>query len=156
MTIPVSILPAACPTAPLRDSKSLKKLRVVIVDDQQIEREVMRRYLDREPDVEIAGIFTNGRQAVTGIRELKPDLVFLDVQMPELNGFEVVETIAVERMPAFVFVTANEEFARRAFDVHALDYLLKPCRRDRLRIALQRAREEVRRRASRDESAQDE
>ena len=141
MTTSAPILPAACLPAPLPDPPT-SSLRVIIVDDQPIEREVMRRLLTREPDIEIAGIFADGRQAVEAIPKLKPDLVFLDVEMPELDGFGVVEAVA-SGMPAFVFVTANEEFARRAFDVHALDYLVKPCKGERLRLALDRAREAV-------------
>jgi two-component system LytT family response regulator len=122
-----------------------KKIRTLIVDDQLLEREVMRRLLKDESDIEIVGISTNGKEAVESIVRLKPDLVFLDVQMPELDGFGVVSQIAAPNLPVIVFVTANEEFARKAFDVQALDYLIKPCERSRLAIALQRVREEINR-----------
>lgn len=129
-----------------------KKIRTLIVDDQVIEREVMRRLLSAEPDIEIVGASINGLEAVSAIRTLNPDLVFLDVQMPELDGFGVVSQLEPENMPVVVFVTANEEFARKAFDVQALDYLIKPCRRDRLKTALQRIRREIRLKEDRSES----
>ncbi len=119
------------------------KIRTLIVDDQVIEREVMRRLLKAEPDIEIIGTSVNGREAVDAIQRLQPDLVFLDVQMPELDGFGVVSRLDPAQMPVVVFVTANEEFARKAFDVQALDYLIKPCQRDRLKIALHRVRRQV-------------
>lgn len=125
-----------------------KAIRTLIVDDQMIEREVMRRYLRTEPDIEIVGTSVNGREAVEAIQRLQPDLVFLDVQMPELDGFGVVSQLDPERMPIVVFVTANEEFARKAFDVQALDYLIKPCQRERLSIALQRVRRQIQARAA--------
>jgi two-component system, LytTR family, response regulator len=121
-----------------------RKIRALIVDDQMIEREVMRRLLKSEPDIEILGAFVNGREGVEAIHRLKPDLVFLDVQMPELDGFGVVANLDSAEMPVVVFVTANEEFARKAFDVQALDYLIKPCQRERLKVALDRARRELR------------
>jgi two-component system LytT family response regulator len=120
-----------------------RKIRTLIVDDQVIEREVMRRLLKNETDIEILGSFVNGCEAVDAITRLKPDLVFLDVEMPELDGFGVVSRLNPAQMPVIVFVTANEEFARRAFDVQALDYLIKPCQRDRLKIALQRVRKQL-------------
>lgn len=120
-----------------------KKIRTLIVDDQLLEREVMRRLLQAEPDIEIVGTSVNGREAVEAIQRLKPDLAFLDVQMPELDGFGVVSNLNPADMPVVVFVTANEEFARKAFDVAALDYLIKPCRRDRLKVALHRVRRQI-------------
>jgi two-component system LytT family response regulator len=120
-----------------------RKIRTLIVDDQLLEREVMSRLLKAEPDVEIVGTSVNGREAVEAIKRLKPDLAFLDVQMPELDGFGVVSNLDPAQMPVVVFVTANEEFARKAFDVQALDYLIKPCQRDRLKLALQRARRQI-------------
>jgi two-component system, LytTR family, response regulator len=121
-----------------------KKIRTLIVDDQLLEREVMCRRLKHEPDIEIIGTAVNGREAVDAIHGLKPDLVFLDVQMPELDGFGVVSHLDPARMPVIIFVTANEEFALKAFEVQALDYLIKPCGRDRLERALQRARNQIR------------
>jgi len=122
-----------------------RKIRALIVDDQLLAREVLRRMLRNEPDIEIIGSPANGREAVEAINCLKPDLVFLDVQMPELDGFGVMSQIESSRMPVVIFVTANQQCALKAFDVQALDYLLKPCTRDRFQIALQRAREEIQR-----------
>jgi two-component system, LytTR family, response regulator len=117
-----------------------RKIRTLIVDDQLIQREVLRRMLRNESDIEIVGTPTNGREAVTSINELHPDLVFMDVLMPELDGFGVVSEIGQARMPAVIFITANDQFAGQASEVNALDYLLKPCTRDRFQAALQRAR----------------
>ncbi len=120
-----------------------RRIRVIIVDDQPVEREVMRRMLRNESDIEIVATCANGKEALDSIKRFQPDLLFLDVQMPELDGFGVVSHLDPAHVPVIIFVTANEAFARRAFDVHALDYLLKPCTRERLRVALQRAREEI-------------
>jgi two-component system LytT family response regulator len=122
-----------------------RKIRALIVDDQLLAREVLRRMLRNEADIEIVGTPANGREAVETINRLKPDLVFLDVQMPELDGFGVMSQIASSWMPVVIFVTANQQFALKAFDVQALDYLVKPCTRDRFQLALQRAREEIQR-----------
>jgi two-component system LytT family response regulator len=113
-------------------------LRAVIVDDEAPARSLLREYLAAHPGVEIVAECANGFEAVKAIGELSPDLVFLDVQMPKLDGFEVLELI--ETRPAVVFCTAYDEFALRAFEVHAVDYLLKPFGRDRLAEALARAR----------------
>ena len=99
--------------------------------------------LKQEDDVEIVGLSGSGREAADAINELGPHLVFLDIHMPELNGFDVIKEIRGPKMPAIVFVTANEEFAAKAFDVHAMDYLVKPCRRDRVQRAVQRVRERI-------------
>lgn len=121
----------------------MTKIRTVIVDDEPLARRGIRALLDEEKDVEVVGECRNGREAVAAIEELAPDLVFLDVQMPELNGFDVLEAVGVERMPAVIFVTAYDKYALRAFDVHALDYLLKPLDGDRFTRALQRARMQI-------------
>jgi two-component system LytT family response regulator len=113
-------------------------LRIVIVDDEIPARQVLREYLDGEPGVEIVAECANGFDAVKAVAEQKPDLLLLDVQMPKLDGFEVLELVG--RETAVVFTTAYDEYALRAFDVHAIDYLLKPFGRDRLRQALERAR----------------
>ena len=120
-----------------------RKIRTLIVDDQLIQREVLRRMLRNETDIEIIGTPVNGREAVISINELQPDLVFMDVQMPELDGFGVVSEIGAARMPLFIIITANDQFAQQASDAHALDYLLKPCTRARLQATLQRAREKI-------------
>ncbi len=119
------------------------KLRALIVDDEPLGRERIRQLLAAEDDVEVVAECGHGGEAVEAIEGLGPDLVFLDVQMPELDGFGVVEAVGVERMPAVVFVTAYEEFALRAFEACALDYLLKPFDRARFRQALERARTQV-------------
>ena len=119
------------------------KIRTLIVDDEPLARRGVRLYLRGEGGVEIVGECANGREAVEAIRGRKPDLVFLDVQMPLLDGFGVVEEIGVENMPAVVFVTAYDEHALRAFETGALDYLLKPLDRDRLRKTLERARARI-------------
>jgi two-component system LytT family response regulator len=120
-------------------------MRVIIVDDELLARAVLREYLAAYPDVEIVGECANGFEAVKAIAELAPDLVFLDIQMPKLDGFEVVELAGAgaSRCAQYVFVTAYDQFALRAFEVHALDYLLKPFTRERLQQALVHARERL-------------
>jgi two-component system LytT family response regulator len=113
-------------------------LRVAIVDDEPPARMVLREYLDGEPDVEVVAECSDGFDAVKAVTELKPDLLVLDVQMPKLDGFEVLELVG--RDTAVIFATAYDEYAVRAFQVHAVDYLLKPFSRERLRKALDRAR----------------
>ena len=108
------------------------KTRVVIVDDEPIAREGIRTQLAREPSVEIIAECGDGLEAVETIRELAPDLLFLDVQMPGMSGFEVMETVGLDVVPAVIFVTAYDKYALRAFEVHALDYLLKPYTNERL------------------------
>lgn len=128
----------------------MAKIRIVIVDDEPLARRGIRALLNGEKDVEVIAECRNGREAVAVIEEQAPDLVFLDVQMPELNGFDVVEAIGAERMPAVIFVTAYDKYALRAFDVHALDYLLKPLDGDRFTRALQRARMQIEGKSIRD------
>ena len=118
--------------------EGLTNLRAVIVDDEELARQLLREYLWETGGVEVVAECANGFDAVKAIGELKPDLVFLDVQMPKLDGFEVLELI--DPPPAVIFVTAYDEYALRAFDVHAIDYLLKPFRVDRLKKALEIAR----------------
>ena len=119
------------------------KIRTLIVDDQLMARELLRRTLKGETDIEIIGMPASGSEAVEAINTLEPDLVFLDVQMPVLDGFGVLAQINRRKMPVIIFVTGNDDFARRAFDVHALDYLVKPCSVDRLQTAVQRARTQI-------------
>jgi two-component system LytT family response regulator len=109
-------------------------MRVIIVDDEHLARAVLREYLAAHPDVEIVAECANGFEAVKAIGELQPDLVFLDIQMPKLDGFEVVELAGARTR--YVFVTAYDQFALKAFEVRALDYLLKPFSRERLAQAL--------------------
>lgn len=119
------------------------KIQVLIVDDEPLARERIRDLLKHEPNIEIAGESKNGLEAVSAIQKQKLDLVFLDVQMPELDGFGVIETIGVEKMPYIIFVTAYDQYALRAFEVHALDYLLKPFDHERFQNTLKRAIEHV-------------
>src|SRR5688572_15290743 len=121
-------------------------IRIVVVDDESIARHGLSRLLAEEPDVDVVGEAASGREAVAVIEAQYPDVVFLDVQMPELNGFEVLDALSVERMPIVVFVTAHDEFAIRAFEVSALDYLLKPFDRERLAACLDRVRQHFRNR----------
>jgi two-component system, LytTR family, response regulator len=115
-------------------------IRVLIVDDEPIARRGIRQQLRGEAGLEVIGECGDGAAAIDAITGLAPDLVFLDIQMPEVGGFDVVEAIGVARMPAVVFVTAYDEHALRAFDVHAVDYVLKPIDRHRFRAAVERAR----------------
>lgn len=117
-------------------------IRVVLVDDEELERRVLREYLAAVPGIEIAAECANGFDAVKAISDLHPDLVFLDVQMPKLDGFEVLELIG--REVAVIFVTAYDAYAMKAFDAHAIDYLLKPFGKDRFAVALDRARQRIR------------
>jgi two-component system LytT family response regulator len=118
-------------------------LRVLIVDDEPLARGKMRSLLSKEPDIDIVGEAGDGRSALDAIADKSPDLVFLDVQMPELDGFGVLAQLPAEARPAVIFVTAHDQFALKAFEVHALDYLLKPFDRERLQKALDRARRQL-------------
>jgi two-component system LytT family response regulator len=113
-------------------------MRVIIVDDEQLARALLREYLAADPDIEIVAECANGFEALKAIGELRPDLVFLDIQMPRLDGFEVVELAGARTR--YVFVTAYDQFALKAFEVRAIDYLLKPFSRERLAQALASAR----------------
>lgn len=115
-----------------------KPLSVLIVDDEGPARALLREYLDALPGVRVAGECANGFEAVRAVEEAAPDLLLLDVQMPGLDGFEVLELL--ERDVSVIFTTAHDEFAVRAFEVHAIDYLLKPFSRERLAAALERVR----------------
>ncbi|MGH9941230.1 MAG: LytR/AlgR family response regulator transcription factor [Pyrinomonadaceae bacterium] len=117
-------------------------IRTIIVDDVELARERIKILLD-DPEVEIVAECANGREAVKAISSLKPDLVFLDVQMPKVGGFEVVEAVGVEEMPAVIFVTAYDEYALRAFEINAVDYLLKPFDQCRFNKAVARAKREI-------------
>lgn len=116
-------------------------LRALIVDDEALARTALVRLLKRERDISVIGQCEDGESAVQTIRQAQPEIVFLDVQMPEMDGFQVVEAVGAERMPVTIFVTAFDRYAIRAFDANAVDYLLKPFAPDRLTRALARARE---------------
>jgi two-component system, LytTR family, response regulator len=118
-------------------------VRVLIVDDEMLARSILSEHLTKIPGIEIAGQAANGFEAVKLAEELNPDLIFLDIQMPKLSGFEVLELLG-ERAPAVIFTRAFDEYALRAFEVHAVDYLLKPVEPARLNAAVERARERLR------------
>ncbi len=123
-------------------------IKTLIVDDEPLARERVKRFLRDEPGVEIIGEAGNGAEAVRVIESEQPDLVFLDIQMPEKNGFEVVKALDPKIAPTVIFVTAYDNYALQAFDVHALDYLLKPFNRERLHRSVERARQHIERRNS--------
>ncbi len=118
-------------------------MRVLIVDDEPLARRGVSARLRKFSDVEIVGECADGASAVESILSLAPDLVFLDIQMPEIDGFDVIRALQTERLPAIIFLTAHDEHALRAFDVHALDYLLKPLDDERFSAAVNRAREQL-------------
>jgi two-component system LytT family response regulator len=115
------------------------RLSVLVVDDEPIAREGLKLLLGRQPQVESVLEARNGREAIALIREQRPDLVFLDVQMPRTDGFAVVHAIGAERMPPIIFVTAHDQYAIRAFEIAAIDYLLKPVTEERFELAFKRA-----------------
>lgn len=121
-----------------------EQIRVLVVDDEPLARAGVCELLARDPDLDIVGEAANGEEAVTAIAELQPDLVMLDVQMPGMTGFEVLRAVGPERMPAVVFITAYDQFAVRAFEVNAVDYLLKPFDDERFALTLTRAKKAVR------------
>jgi two-component system LytT family response regulator len=123
------------------NAKPLKNIQAIIVDDEALARQVLREFLSPHKEIKIIGECANGFEAVKAVTEQKPDLVFLDIQMPKLDGFEVLELIGTG--PAVVFVTAHDTFAIRAFEAHAVDYLLKPYSSERFEAALQRAKQRL-------------
>jgi two-component system, LytTR family, response regulator len=118
-----------------------RKIRAAIVDDEDLARQILREYLARHAEIEVIAECANGFEAVKAVAEKKPDLVFLDIQMPKLDGFEVLELIGNDA--AVIFVTAFDSYAIKAFEVHAVDYLLKPVSGDRFEAALGRAKERL-------------
>ncbi len=124
------------------------KIRTLIVDDEPLARQRLRQLLDADPDIAVLGESGDGEQALADVRELRPDLVFLDVQMPLLDGFGVLHGLAEARdvtpLPVVIFVTAHDRYALKAFEVHALDYLLKPFDKTRFTTALARAKTQLR------------
>ncbi len=119
-------------------------IRAMIVDDEPLARRRIRSLLVEAEDVEVIAECANGKEAIQAIDESLPDLLFLDIQMPELDGFDVLQAVGVGHVPVVIFVTAYDQFALRAFEAHALDYLLKPFDDERFEAALQRARERIR------------
>jgi two-component system LytT family response regulator len=120
-----------------------EKIRTLIVDDEPLARRNLRVLLEKDPQIEILDECRNGREAVKAINALSPDLIFLDIQMPELDGFDVLERVGPDQIQAIIFVTAFDQYALKAFDVHALDYLLKPFDDDRFAHALRRAKAQI-------------
>lgn len=131
----------------------LAKVRVLVADDEPLARRGVRQLLAPHADMIVIGESRNGRETVHAIDELNPDLLFLDVQMPEMDGFEVLRDRGAERMPPVVFVTAYDQFAVRAFDAHAIDYLVKPLNVERFEATLHRVRERLRMMAAVDRAA---
>jgi len=115
----------------------MDKIKVLIIDDEQLARDLLKNYLSRDPRLEIVGECSNGFEGVLSIQELKPDLVFLDIQMPKITGFEMLELLTDP--PVIIFSTAYEEFAIRAFEANAVDYLLKPYPFERVQVAIEKA-----------------
>jgi two-component system LytT family response regulator len=130
------------------------KVRTLIVDDETLARERLRQLLQDEPEIELMGECADGTEAVEAIQKQSPDLIFLDIQMPELDGFGVLQAMTTTPAPVVVFVTAHDKFALRAFEVHAADYLLKPFDRERFKKALARALDRVKHREGAAQQAQ--
>ena len=126
-------------------------IRALVIDDEPLARRSIRRFLGKNADVEIVGECGDGETAIHAIHDLRPDLVFLDVQMPEMDGFQVLSKVGAAEMPVTIFVTAHDRFALRAFDVNAIDYLLKPFGSERFERALARAKQRIAGKVDRDE-----
>jgi len=122
----------------------MRSIRVLVADDEPLARRGVRQLLAPHPDMTVVGESRNGPETLRALDALRPDLLFLDIQMPEMDGFEVLRARGVERMPAVVFVTAHDRFAVRAFEAHALDYVVKPIEIARFETALERVRERLR------------
>ncbi len=120
-----------------------EKIRTLIVDDEPLARRNLRLLLENDPQIEILDECRNGREAVKAINAMSPDLIFLDIQMPEMDGFDVLERVGTEQIQAIIFVTAFDQYALKAFDVHALDYLLKPFDDEGFAHALRRAKTQI-------------
>jgi len=123
----------------MSEAENTGRIRVLVVDDEDLARQRLRSLLAKRPDFEIAGECATGDEAVRAIRSIRPDLVLLDVQMPELDGFQVIAEIGAQNMPAVIFATAFDDYALDAFEVGAVDYLLKPVDEDRFNRTLDRA-----------------
>ncbi|NUN70265.1 MAG: response regulator transcription factor [Bacteroidetes bacterium] len=129
-------------------------IRALIVDDEPLAREKVLHFVTTEPDIEVIGQCANGQEAIDAILQHAPDLVFLDIQMPEVGGFEILQRLPQNRIPSIIFITAYDEFALRAFEFHALDYLLKPFDRERFHSAVQHARSSISSRPTPDVTAE--
>jgi two-component system LytT family response regulator len=129
---------------PTRGQPSGSAIRTIIADDERLARKKLRILLSSEPQVEVVAECPNGRQTVSAIRSFRPDMLLLDIQMPDLNGFEVLSELSSDEMPQVIFTSAYDQYAIRAFETRALDYLLKPFDQDRLHAAIERASVEIR------------
>jgi len=118
-------------------------IRTLIIDDEPLARRSVRRFLRNDPTIDVISECGDGQSAIDAIRSLRPDLIFLDVQMPEVDGFEVLRRVGLDRMPTVIFVTAYDRYALQAFDANAIDYLLKPFSHERFRRSLSRAKERI-------------
>ena len=121
----------------------MRKIRTVIIDDEPLAREGVRMLLEEDAEISVVAECAGGREALAAISEKEPDLIFLDVQMPEISGFEVLEAVGAEHAPQVIFVTAYDKYALQAFEAHALDYLLKPFTVKRFKEALKRAKRQI-------------
>jgi two-component system LytT family response regulator len=119
-------------------------IRAIVADDERLARRKLRMLLGSESQIEVVAECLNGKQTVSAMRSFRPDMLFLDIQMPDLDGFEVLSEISPEEMPQVIFTSAYDQYAIRAFEAHALDYLLKPFDQDRLHAAIERATAEIR------------
>jgi len=132
----------------MTDAAERAPLRVLVVDDEPLAREKIRGMVDLDAEIRVVGECANGAEAIEAIQNLRPDLILLDVQMPEVGGFAVLEALKGEALPPVIFITAYDHYAVRAFEVHALDYLLKPFDRERFQAAIERAKRQIRRESS--------
>ena len=129
----------------MTDASAQAPIRVLVVDDEPLAREKIRGMAADDPELRIVAECTNGAEAIEAVQTIRPDLILLDVQMPEVGGFAVLEALKDEGLPPVIFITAYDHYAVRAFEVHALDYLLKPFDRERFRAAMDRAKRQIRR-----------
>lgn len=129
----------------MTDAAAQTPIRILVVDDEPLAREKIRGMAANDPDIRVVGECTNGAEAIEAIQTIRPDLILLDVQMPEVGGFDVLEALKDEGLPPVIFITAYDHYAVRAFEVHALDYLLKPFDRERFKAAIERAKRQIRR-----------
>jgi two-component system LytT family response regulator len=129
----------------MTDASAQAPIRVLVVDDEPLARDKIRGMAADDPELRIVGECTNGAEAIEAVQAIRPDLLLLDVQMPEVGGFAVLEALKDEGLPPVIFITAYDHYAVKAFEVHALDYLLKPFDRERFRAAMERAKRQIRR-----------
>jgi two-component system LytT family response regulator len=129
----------------MMDAAAQVPIRVLVVDDEPLAREKIRVMVADDPEIRVVAECSNGVEAVEAVQTMRPDLILLDVQMPEVGGFDVLEALKGEELPPVIFITAYDHYAVRAFEYHALDYLLKPFDRERFRTAIDRAKRQIRR-----------